>query len=141
MPYSIFYRCIYSANPDQSVAINPETFTVKENMAEMVKLLRMTKGYKQSISDFYDQLKLQADKCGIKNPDTMVRDRLIQAITEEAVLEEVMRLDKPTAEEVFQKYTQIVKVSQELTLETFNAILITVYCIFYIPGMCGDAKS
>lgn len=73
----------------------------------------MKRGVNQSMSVFYDQLKLQANKCEIKNPDNMIRDRLIQAITEEAVLEEVIRLKKPTAENVFQTYQQMtLQVSQ-----------------------------
>lgn len=73
----------------------------------------MQKGGNQRMSDFYNQLKLQANKCDIKNTDTMVRDRLIQAITEEPVLEEVMRLRKPTAEKVYQTYQQMtLQVSQ-----------------------------
>lgn len=107
-----------STTPDQGVAKKPRNVPTKEDKAEVLQHLHMKKEVNQSMSEFNDELKLQAKKCGIQNSDIIVRDHQIHAITEVIkFLEEVMRLDKPTAEEVFQKYSQIVKVSQGFALE------------------------
>lgn len=71
----------------------------------------MTKKDGESMMSYYQQLQLQAEKCGIKCClDIKIRDRLIQAIFDEDILAEIISLHNPSAADVFAKYTEVVKV-------------------------------
>lgn len=132
-PFLIFRKRPGSFNPEKGdqkkIHQSPaKLISLSEDMSERVKLLRMTKKDTQDMSSYCQELQLQADKCGIQGGrDIIIRDRLIQAITEEAVLAEVIRMRSPTAAEVLAKYNEIVPVSCQGMLHRVSLLRISVF--------------
>lgn len=66
------------------------------------------------MTSYYQQLKVQAEKCGVKCcVDKSIRDRLIQAISDEEILAEIITMRNATATDVLAKYNEVVKVSRK----------------------------
>lgn len=71
----------------------------------------MRKQDEDSMATYQENLQRQAEKCGIKCClDRTIRDRLIQAITEEDILSEVVLMTSPSAADVVTMVDGIVKV-------------------------------
>lgn len=84
-----------------------------EDFAEVVKFCGLTKGIDETMSTYYRRLKLNAAKVGINCcQDRIIRDRLIQAVTDADILLELSKMVKScTAKDVLNKYNEMTGVS------------------------------
>lgn len=73
------------------------------------------------MSEYYKRLKLQADKSGINCcQDRIIRDRLIQAVTDNDILLELAKMNNnPSAQDVLNEYNEI----KMVCTETFRDLL------------------
>lgn len=93
----------------------------RENLFETAKLLRMVKMDSETMTSYYHQLIIQAEKCNINCcQDRIIRDLLIRAIVEDDILEEITAMFNPTAEDVMAKYNEIVQDMMQVRVQGNN---------------------
>lgn len=84
----------------------------QDDFTETMKFLRMHRAKDESISFYYTKLKQQASKCSIRySQDWAIRDRLVQSITNEDVLNELAGIISPSTKDVLDASQKIEKVS------------------------------